>query len=629
MKKLIKRITTTCLTLLIAFLSLITALALEEKSSSATLSFANNSLATFSDGIEQLSVDDTLFLIDPVIARTSGKYVYVYDNADSTIKIIDKETNTYKATNNHYIVNVAVSDILVSNNALFLFSSATNSFSCIDCDTFETLEFNQTSLTTLSSAKFIKNVTIGEEEYMLMCPENPITSDFELAKIDRQENVITVDSVSKFRMHENLQDSLRSYSEVFVDSTSDEKLFLMFITENNNILSFQIDPSSVNSVETSMTAVAGFTSTEDILDVSAVTITGYTKTVAVTINNTIKFFELSIAPAQVSMTEIQDMAVTVPSNFVISDAHGNSSTLALISNTSQQIKIYNFDRQVAPFYYEQDIKNPTISVSLYDNNNFTYLKVIKDTPILTLPYSKEGQITAIEDEEVVVIGEGQDISSNKVYGWYYVLYSKNGLNYYGYIASIDTNEKVETTYNKNYVTVYAYTKLYTYPSKITDSNNKELLSIGEYSRLEVLDSICDYTSLSTKYLKVKVNGEDVGYIDRESIILTSDTSERIIPDATVINDGSEIFSSTAEDRQILDVLNKGKRVKVIGKRDTITNFTLVTYNDAEGNVCTGYIYTYNLEADSWTMLQTIGIFLVVLNVILLIIIICLKNKVTR
>ena len=629
MKKLTKRIITTCLSLLFIILSLITVMALEVNASSATLSFSASAVDDNLSDVQPLAVDDTIFIIEPEIVRTSGKYIYVYDKAETTIKVIDKDSNTYKVTNNHYIATNAVDDILISNDALFLFNKTLGSYTCVDANDFEPLVFDQTSLSSVSSAKFIKHVTINDEDYMLTCPENPIIADFELAKIGRTDNVISVESVSKFKISANFQDSLSSYTEIFVDSDGDN-LFLMLITETNNILSCQINPSHVETVQETMTGVTGYTATNGIIDVSPVSVSGFDKVLAITTPTSIEFFDLSIVSAtQVAMAEIESMQINIPSTFVPTDANGTGAVLALISKEKQEMRIYNFVKSNEPYYFEQEVKNPTITHSLYDGADLTYLKVVNDTPILSLPYSNEGQITAITGEELAIIGEGKDDQGNKVYGWYYVLYSKDNVNYYGYVASVDTNQKTQTEYNKNYVTVLAYTKLYTYPSKISDSINIEKFQIEKYSRLEVLDSLCDYTSLSTKYLRVKVNGEDVGFIDRDSVIVSSDNSGRIIPNATVTHDNSEIFTSTDEDRQTIDVLNKGKRVKVIGKRDTITNFTLITYNDAEGNVCTGYIYTYNLEADSWSMMQTIGILLVIINVILLIIIICLKNKFTR
>ena len=627
MKKLIKRIITTCISLLFIVHGLIAVNALEAKTSSASLSFsasAETSLGSIR------AMNDTMFLIEPDIVRTSGKYIYVYDKAETTIKIIDKDTTTYKETNNHYITSFDVDDILISNNALFLFNKSQGSFVCLDADTLEVLVFDHSSLTSLSNAKIIKQITIDDTSYVLTCPENPIETDFEFAKITREGNTISIDLVAKFKVGSNFEASLSSYKEIFVDETNDGMLFLMLITETNNILSTKIDPSELtsNSVLDTMTGVSGFSSQANILSVSSVKINNYDKVVSVTTTNQIEFFELSISTS-VTMTRIDEMVITIDSNFVPTDAHGANQTLAVISNESQELKIFNFDKMVEPYYYEHSVKNPTINYLLYDSEDFSYLRVINNTPILSLPYSKDGQITAQIGDELVIIGEGQDTLKNKVYGWYYVLYSKNNVNYYGYVASVDTNQKSQTTFDKNYVTVYAYTKLYAYPSKISDAINIEKLTINKYSRLEVLDSLCGYSSLSTSYLKVKVNGEDVGFIDRASIIRSSDNSEKILPDATVTHNDSEIFNSTDENRQTIDVLNKGKRVKVIGKRDTIKNYTLITYNDDEGNECTGYIYTYNLETDTWTMLQTIGIFLVIINVILLVIIICLKNKFTR
>ena len=167
------------------------------------------------------------------------------------------------------------------------------------------------------------------------------------------------------------------------------------------------------------------------------------------------------------------------------------------------------------------------------------------------------------------------------------------------------------------------------PSKFTDNINNEIKTIKDSSRLEVLSPICNYSALNTSYLLVKVNGNEIGFIDLSRVLLSTSINEKIIPNATVLKDNSEIFTSTENDKEIICHLNSGERVKVIGKRDTKTNYTKVSFNDSEGNEYTGYIYTHNIKPDSWSMLQIVGMLLVSLNTILLIVIICIKNKLTR
>ena len=146
-------------------------------------------------------------------------------------------------------------------------------------------------------------------------------------------------------------------------------------------------------------------------------------------------------------------------------------------------------------------------------NQFLYLDVIKATSIQESPYSKDAIVTAEVNDNLVVIGEGFNASTGEpIVGWYYVMYSLGSTNYYGYVASIDTTILFETEFENTYTTVLAFTKLYSMPSVIEDDLNTQIRVIPNSSRLEVLSPICDYSSLNTKYLLVRVNGTDVGFV---------------------------------------------------------------------------------------------------------------------
>ena len=43
--------------------------------------------------------ESTPFLVDPTIMENKGDFVYVYDNADSSLKVIDKKTAEFRTEN--------------------------------------------------------------------------------------------------------------------------------------------------------------------------------------------------------------------------------------------------------------------------------------------------------------------------------------------------------------------------------------------------------------------------------------------------------------------------------------------------------------------------------------------------
>jgi len=629
MKKLLKKLTISIVALVVMLTSTIcTVMVLGVNPSSTSLSFYNSELMSSTADLRSGEIDDSIFFVDLSLVRVSGNFIYAYDNADSTIKIIDKRTNTYKTINNHYRF-YNLEELIIYNDIIMMFDGTEKIFKCINANTFEEVSFDQTLLTTLNETKFIKQIKINSEDYLLFCPANPISGSFELAKLTENQNELSVSNISTFKIDESwtASDILTSYNHILVTQTPSNMLFIMIITDSK-IYSFSVDPQNISSEPyRTITTVSGLENVSDIQNIAQVSI-DESNALALVADQKISLYNLDSENA--SLSEISDKTINLNSNFIVSDSHSDQSVLALISNETQSLKIIDFSNQSEPFYYESNVENEEITPYLYSAQQFKYYEITKDTPILALPYSKEGIILAKEDSQIVIIGEGKYSDQTSIIGWQYCMYSENNQNYYGYVLSIDITELESVDYSKHYVTVLGYTKLYSMPSKIADTTlNQELKSIVSNSRLEVISALCDYNSLDTEYLLVKVNGDTIGFIDRSRVLTSASIEDRIIPNATVKQDNSEIFTTNDDSKEVILTLNKGDRVKVIGKRDTVTNYTQVTFNDSDGNEYTGYIYTYNLESDSWSMLQIIGMFLVALNVIILIIMIILKNKIAR
>lgn len=573
------------------------------------------------------NVDDTLFMINVNLVQVGEHSIFIYDENDSMIKVIDKETLNFKTTNNHLKIS-GVTDLLYFNEHLLVFINNGQDLKCFDAHTLVELEVNHSFL-TLETSKYKEVAKIGSNYYMVLCPENVFTGKFELSKIELSSSSVEFLSPSTFSISSGFVNSITEYTGVYA-CENEGNLVLMLIS--NEIFTFNIDPTGIyeDYEITNLTQVTGVTNVNQIVDISAISI-GKPKETYLCITSPLKaqLYKLSVSASGTSLTAIDETRVDIDELFILSSADAHSSTLALVSNLGQKVQYVNFEKNEDQFSFETiERKNPEVTSSLFDSDKFEYHYAIRETALKESPYSKDAIVMISQNNHLVVIGKG--ISNNQdVIGWYYCLYSNGQENYYGYVSGVDIYFLNETTYDHNYITVLTHTNLYSLPSKIGDEVNEVLRVIPDNSRLEVLSSLCDYSSLNTNYLLVKVNNQTVGFIDRDRVVAIGENAELVLTNAKVMRNNSEIFASTDENRETIMTLNKGVRVKVVGKRDTISNFTKIRFNDEEGNEIEGYIYTYNLEYDAWSTLQIIGVILILINVILLVIIIIIKNKVTR
>ena len=210
----------------------------------------------------------------------------------------------------------------------------------------------------------------------------------------------------------------------------------------------------------------------------------------------------------------------------------------------------------------------------------------------------------------------------------------NDKNITGYIKSVDIASKPTISvddYEYQVVKVIPNTNLYLYPTKILDAVIADNVQIGvvsqikENSKVEIIDPICRYTANGTKFVKVKINGSEVGYIDYSNIIAPSELVDFVETNASIKNDNTLVYLTTDENSPVIYRLDKDYRVRINGTRDTKSGYTSITFNDEYGNEFTGYIVTDTLGADSWSTLQIIGCVLIAINTGLLILILLFRK----
>lgn len=280
------------------------------------------------------------------------------------------------------------------------------------------------------------------------------------------------------------------------------------------------------------------------------------------------------------------------------------------------------------------ICNVQVEESYKPEPEFIYATTTSKTNLLEEPWSAKETIVIPEATDIVIIGNGI-IYGETIEDYVYCLYTKNGINYKGYVYIEDISNKAQIAlndYEYQIFNVVPNTKLYTLPTKVINNKitseleSKVIMQIPENSNVEVIDAICKYKSDGNIMLKVKVNDNQIGFIEYNAIIPPSAFADFVITNAYIKANNTKVYLNSTASSPVIGVLEKDYRVRVNGSRDTKTGFTSITYNDEYGNERTGYIQTDVVSTDSWTTLQLIGCILIAINIGLLILILRFKKQ---
>ncbi len=610
----------------------------------AMLSFLRGKPLENYAALSSASTDDiSLFFVTPSLVRVHGDLLYVYDSADETIKILDSKTNNYVTENSHY--RAKTDDILFFENIMLIFSKEDASIIARERteEGFKEFDFNFSSLTTLESCKSLHVVALNGVSYLLLCPENIQEGTFEIAKLTKSEDESEI-TLSDYKSFTPQSAPISNYTASQV-AVVDEKI-AVFFANSSSIVSISLDPtgdlSSVGQA-ISVGGIPAFEAGETILSLSMVNYPS--PCLALSTNKNIMFYNIV---SNQSITEDASKKIALDDDFNLVDISGADSIIGLVSKEMKALKYYILSGDEPTC---QTKVNEAIELVINGEESFDYRHTSEEITMLKTPFGNPSEpsdvvATITADSDLAIIGYGKYQSTGEaVHGWDYCMYSSGTSNYYGYVFNFPLRDLEDTTTDQTYITVQPNTIVYSLPSTNLDPveeadagiKNTIVARITSPSstRLKILSTVFDYSFTSgnreVKFFRVGINedGSQVGYIDRDMVRNTTSITDRIIPNATVMKDNSQIFVEKDSTSDVIMTLNKNHRVKVIGKRDTISNLTHVKFNDQEGNEIEGYIYTYNLEADSWNMVQMIGILLIAINVILLIVIVCIKNRVTR
>lgn len=286
------------------------------------------------------------------------------------------------------------------------------------------------------------------------------------------------------------------------------------------------------------------------------------------------------------------------------------------------------------------IKNPEVVAEYYTDNNYQYMTANKNTQVLSSPWADEPLHSVSKNEDVAVVGYGKiKETDDEISDYYFCLFTSGDTNYLGYVKKQDLTQK-QVYENPNYTNfpvfkVVSNTRLYSLPTNATKIITEDTSYythfiptsslIKDNSKVTLVDTICKYTVNGRAFVRVKVNGTDVGYIDADNVLFSGDSRNFVVTNASIKSNNTVVYR---EDGTIIDVLNKDFRVRINGVRNTKTGKTSITYNDEYGNEFTGYISTDSVKANSWSSLQILGSVLIAVNIgLLILILIFAKRKV--
>ena len=603
------------------------------------------------------------FIHSPTYSVIYHKYVFFFDEYDDKIKkyyltdsVLLEETLSVKELG-------LIVDVTYIDEYIFALSKTTeNQTEMLHITLIDLTDFTIEITIDLESINpLYKNISICEIDDDYLISLTPATNENSLSPIVLTFNKtnLEITNTCSLQIESSVLSDLFNLSIIKSAGTNENDLYLV-LTFNKTIYFFgtvleKITAESTINIDTAKSSLSESLDTTNqnirLADVNTITVNNNLmflitynstendgETIVGTYSNLYSYL-IDVTDELKAFTSVWRFTTLGNTNIVTS----NSCLLYPLKNEQQIVYTeisYNAENSVysdrTPKPY---IKNPNISHDYYLENDFKYAATNKTTTLLTTtPWAlnNENNVSIDSSKDVIVIGKGKISGENSVIdGFEYCLITTDDKNIKGFIKTEDLTLKEEiliSNYEYKVFKVQPNTNLYSLPTTIeefgiTDTLHSRIITqIEDNSKVELVDAICKYKSNEKIMLKVKVNNNEVGYIEFDRIIKPSDSYNFVITNASIKSDNTYIYLNSSNSSPIICTLNKGYRIRINGPRNTETGYTSITFNDEYGNEFTGYILTDAVGSDSWTTMQIIGCVLIAINVGLLVLILRFKKK---
>lgn len=621
------------------------------------------------------TTDVSIFIREPTYSVVYNNKIYFIDSGDKLLKIYD--INEAEFDSNYVdLAGLNILDVCICNSSLYLLVNKTNYNTVVEIklDNLTKYEFDsQIQLDAIYNILHVTNTSLKDNEGDAEDSKKYFLFTFSSSNYNVKSKValLTEDfnMVSGFPIEIDFDDTSNSTNLIktlnFVDS--DGKTYLLFVYNTKiiyysvNYLSSLSDLKDQKITNKSFTIPSssgetqegtGLSQNESIVE-ACITTFGEKSYLAISYKDIednsecLRLYSFNLnagTDTQVRAFELEIECFNTRYALVNEDYVAFSSTQ---EQTLNYIKFNSSDSAITTTV-SQPIENPSCEVTYISMENFEYKKVNTVTDIFENPWGASSGIPVGIGANVIKIGSAHLSNGTQIADYDYCMYTSSDGNKFGYIKNeyldllpqktlSEAGYKTSRDSNGNvhaYASIWPNSSLYSLPTtfcsgKIGSSDlvAERIMQIENNSFVEILDVLGGYEANNMTMIKVKVNDNEVGFIEARCVRNPAETVDFVITNATIKNDNTKVYLSASSDATTLPfTLNSGKTVRINGKRDTKTGFTSITFNDEYGNEFTGYIETDYIKADSWSTLQIVGCILIAINLGLLILILIFKKN---
>jgi len=571
-------------------------------------------------------VDKTSLIYSPTAVCASGDILAVYDTFDSLIKVFQG------GTLNSTISLEGVISLKFDNNLLFALTI--NS---------QLVVYDSTTFSEVAKIDN-QNKTQGEDElygvsgFSAYSPNPNVTyvityreeefngsayNTFEIYKLTRTEDDWEFFNYRLTLDRTRIQITSKISSIMLLEGESADSLSVLYTT-GSVLAYFTFEPEtsehSLNSPQVIFTASSGQT----LANLAMLTANEATY-LALTDAQTLKLLNISISPS----LSVNLAGFTLPINLTeLSQccAFENAFYYSLPSAPEVDKIIFNG----SSFSTVSVVANGSLTTENLPADSFSYYTSSTNLSLLSSPFSTESIIVIPAGAHIAKIMTVK-IGNSTLSDFGYCIYTTPTANYYGYL---DLSHGLTKTTNDNYtqssVNVYPNTPIFSLPTRVTDNINLRIALTNSITKLNVVDSDCNNTYLSadSRYILVELDNGTLGFVDAVRTQASTNHKVVVTNNATVTR-SCNVYMENSKSSEAIDYIKQNDRVLVIGKEDRSTGLIKIKYVTATGNEITGFISAENIATDGWSVLQIVGLALIIFNVIFLVILYYVKKKINH
>ncbi len=594
---------------------------------------ANKSAARAVGETGELVSSESLDLIySPKFVSSNDTCIFIYDDYLGEIRAYSKLTNALRETSNKLALN-SVCQIAASGDLLFVLTNAADDekLTAFDASTLtQVVSFSSASTTpsntTLKGALDFKVKAIDAQKKTIVVSKfnEADGSSFEVLNVILDgtqwafsSSRVTIDKSHQFDLSEKVQDFALLSSETAgrLNLIATTKTSAYYVEFNPQIQSHAYSSAEILQVKSSVTAG------NEIVGVRGLTQDENTYLAIIGTKKSLLFSGLATAP-----TLTQEISRETSANIRL----GGSDTDAFLADAgNQQVIEVKLTNAATSLEFVTRIKNDELTKTNLSITDLGYFKAENGTLMFVSPFVREPDVTVPAGAHVVKIATIK-IGSAAFDEFTYCLYTNETGNHFGFIKTATLTPLDASTYSKTVIKVFSNTSIFSLPSTSFDAVNTKRATFSGVTTLYVVTCVCNdnFIGAGSKFLLVKTEDGQMGFVDMARIANIIKTKTLITGNAKTRCE-TRVYSQASTSSEILDVISKDTRVKIEDGQKTNAQFLKVTYNNAEGDLVTGYILTDDLVRDTWTILQVIGLVFVGLNVIFLIVLLLVKKKINH